>query len=311
MLSSCVNGSTLAAPETAPGNICEVPVHARQFYADTIYHRADAYNQAYHSGTEPSQMQPQEDNHLFQVNYVHPATGESRESHWPWPPRAPQGDFPSRFYVDNANPDGPSEALNCQDRDTCYYGSLLPCYPTHKYHDSLFHSDPSSLASIPVHGATSTVVPPDLSSSLHPITNLVYCPDMGYNSASDIYAVAADTQITGSEVDTVRSPMLNYHRTPSTQLLPPPPAERTQPMSNDVGHPADFEVSRNIGPESQQIVWSLSTGESVLIRAKRSLSDAERAESQVIRSLGGQCKKCKKDKRKVWISLLTYYPAFR
>src|SRR5271156_2870247 len=53
----------------------------------------------------------------------------------------PQGNFPSRFCVDNANADGPPEVLNCQDRDASYCGPLLPCNQIHKYHGSLFHSD--------------------------------------------------------------------------------------------------------------------------------------------------------------------------
>ena len=75
--------------------------------------------------------------------------------------------------------------------------------------------------------------------------------------------------------------MVNY-QTPSTQLLPLPPAEMTQPTSNSVDHPAGFEVSSNISLESQQSVWNLSMGDLVPIRAKRSLSDVERAESQMI-----------------------------
>jgi len=307
MLSGCADGFILAAPETAPGSACEAPAHAHQLHTNTMHPHADVHNLAYQSGTELLQIPPQEDNDLSQMNFVPSTIGEFRENHWP------QGVFPSGFYVDNANPNGPSEVLNCQDRDTFYYGPLLPCNQTHKYHGSLFHSDSSSLASLPVHGAASTVVPSDPSSSLRPITNLVYHPDIGYISASDIHAVAADIRVIGSEVeigDTVRSPMLNYYQTPSTQLPPSPPAEVTQPMPNGVDHPAGFEVFSNIGLESQQSVWNLSTGDSVPIRAKRPLSDAERAGSQMIRSLGGQCKKCKKNKRKVCISLLTYYLVF-
>jgi hypothetical protein len=313
VLSGCADGPILTAPETAPCNVCEAPAHVHQFHTDTIHPHVDVRNRVYQSGPEPLQMQPQEDNDPFQMNFLPSIGGESRGNHWLWSTTASQGVFPLGFYMDNANPDGPSEALNCQDRDTSYYGPLPPCDQTREYHGSLFHSDPSSLASLPVYGATSTVVPPDPSSSLRAITDLVFYPNMGYNSASDIHAVAADTQVTGSEVeigDAVRSPMLSYHRTPSTQLLPLPPAERAQPMSNGVSHSAGFEASSNIGPESQQIVWNALTGDLVSMKAKRSLSDAERAESQMIRWLGGQCKKCRKNKRKVCISLLTYYPVF-
>jgi hypothetical protein len=302
-----------ATLESAPGNVCEAAAHTHRFYMDTIHPHADVHNQAYRSGPEPLQMQPQEDNDPFQMNSLPSTSGEARENHWLWSTTASQGVFPLEFYMDNANPDGPSEALNCQDRDTSHYGPLPPCNQTREYHGSLFHSDLSSLASLPVYGAASTVVPLDPPSSLRPITNLVFYPIMGYSSASDTYAVAADTQVTGSEVeigDTVRSPMLNYHRTPSTQLLPLPPAEMAQPMSNSVSHSAGFEASRNIGPESQQIVWNVLTGDSVPMRARRSLSDAARADSQMIRLLGGQCEKCRKNKRKVCISLLTYYPVF-
>jgi hypothetical protein len=81
-------------------------------------------------------------------------------------------------------------------------------------------------------------------------------------------------------------------------------------MPNGVDHPAGFEVSSKLGLESQQNVWDLTTGDSVPMRAKRSLSDAKRANSQIIRKLGGQCEKCKRNKRKVCISLLTYCPIF-
>jgi hypothetical protein len=307
MMSGCADGSILVAPETASSSACEAPAHAYQLYTDMTHHHAHIHNQTHQSGTEPRQMQPQEDNDVFHMDFVHSTTGESQENHWP------QGDLPLGFYVDIANADGPSEALNCQDRGTSYYGPLLSCNQTHEYHGSLFHSDPSSLASLPLHGAASTAVPRDLSSSLRPITNLVYYPDMGYGSALDVYAVAANARVIGSEVeigDTVGSPMLNYHRTPFTQLLPLPPAEVTRHMSKGVDHPAGLEVSSNIGLELQQNVWNLSTGDSVPIRAKRSVSDVERAESQMIRRLGGQCEKCRKSKRKVCISLLTYYPVF-
>ena len=310
LLSGCTDGPILAAPETAPGNVSEAPVHTGQFYTDVTHPHMDVHNQVYQCGAERLQVQPQDDNDLSQMNSILSTTGESREIHWPWSTKESQDDF---LYVDNVNPDGPSEALNCRDRDTSYHGPL-PCDQTHKCHGSLFHSDPSSLASPPVYRPASAVVPLDPLSSLHPLTNLVLCPNMGYNSASDIYAVAADTRVTGSEVeigDSIWSPMLIYHRNPSAQLPSLPPAEMTQPMSSGVDHRAGFEVSSNISLESQQRVWNPSTGHSALIRAKRSLSDAERAESHKIRLLGGQCKKCKKGKRKVCISLLTYYPVFR
>jgi hypothetical protein len=303
MLSSCADESILAALGAASGNVYEASEHAYQLHTDTAYHHAHIHNQAYQSGTEPFQMQPREDNDVFQMNFVHSTTGESQENQWP------QGDPHSGFHVDTV------EALNCQDRDTSYYGLLLSCTQTHKYHGSLLHSNAPSLASLPVHGAASTVVPWDPSSSLRPITDLVNYPDMGYDSASDVYAVTANTQLTGSEVeigDTVRSPMLNHHPTPSTQLLPPPlpPAEMTRHMSKGVDHLAGLEVSSNIGPASQRSVWNVLTGDPVLIRPKRPVSDAERAESQIIRRLGGQCERCKKGKRKVCIALLTYYSIF-
>jgi hypothetical protein len=306
MLSGYADGSILAAPETASGNVCEPSAHTYQLYNDTIHHHAHIHNEAYQSGTEPSQMQPQEDNDAFQMNLVHSTAGESQGNHWP------QGDLPSGIYANIANADGPSEALNCQDRDTSCYGHLLSCNPTHKHHSQLFHSDPSPLASLPVHGAASTVVPQDPCCSLRSITNLVFFyPNMGYDSASGIYAVAANTRVTGSEAeirDTVGSPMLNYHRTPSTQLLPLPLAEMTRHMSKGVEHPAGLEVSSNIGLESQQSVWNLLTGDLVPTRVKRSLSDVERAEGQMIRRLGGQCKKCRRNKRKVCLSLLYVLP---
>ena len=50
--------------------------------------------------------------------------------------------------------------------------------------------------------------------------------------------------------------------------------------------------------------------DSVSMRAKGSLSDAERADRQIIRQLGGECRKYKNNKRKVCISLLTYCRVF-
>src|SRR5271163_935286 len=78
MLSGCADGFILAAPETAPGNACEVPAHAHQFYTDTIHPHADVLNLAYQSGTESLQIPPQEDNDLSQMNFIPSTTGESR-----------------------------------------------------------------------------------------------------------------------------------------------------------------------------------------------------------------------------------------
>jgi Ankyrin repeats (3 copies) len=171
----------------------------------------------------------------------------------------PQGNFPSGFYMDSANADGPSEAPNCQDMGTSSYGPLLPCNQTHKYHGPLFHSDPPSSASLPVRRPASTVVPwnpsyysppppcnqahkyhgsllhNDPSSPLCPITNLVFYPGIG---PTDTCAVAANTRVTGSEVvieDTSRSPILNHHPTSSTQLLPLPATDGNSDVNEELG----------------------------------------------------------------------------
>jgi len=138
----------------------------------------------------------------------------------------------------------------------------------------------------------------------------------GYDSVSDIYAATANTRVTGSAVEIGDATnnqfilMLSNHRKSSSQLLPLPRAEMTQHMPNYVDHPVGFKVPSNIGQTSQQGVWDLKTGDSVPMRAKGSLSDAEQADSQIIRQLGGQCRKCKNNKRKVCISLLTYCGVF-
>jgi hypothetical protein len=256
---------------------------------------------------------------------VSSTTGESRGTHWLWSTEAPQGGFPLGIYVDNANADAPSEALSCQDRVASYDGPLPLCNQTQKYRGSLFHNGPesyshcgdsSSLASPSAHEAASSVIPRVPSSSLRPITNLISYPSTGYDSASGIYAATANTRVTGSAVeigDAVNNQfvlMFSNHRTPSSQLLPLPRAKMTQHMPNDVDHPVCFKVPGNTGLTSQQGVWDLTTRDPVPMGANGSLSDAERAESQMIRWLGGQCKKCRKNKRKVCISLLTYHPVF-
>jgi len=249
--------------------------------------------------------------------------GESRETHRPWSTEAPQGGFPLELCVDNANADAPSEALNCQDGIASFYGPLPLCNQIQKYRGSLFHNEPesyshygdlSSSASLSARGAASAVVPRVLSSSLRPTTNLNSYPKMRYQS---LYAATANTRVTGSAVeigDAVNSQfmlMLGNHRTSCGQLLPVPRAKMTQHMPNDVDHPVGFKAPTNIGLTSQQGVWDLTTGDSVSMTAKGSLSDAERADRQIIRQLGGECRKYKNNKRKVCISLLTYCRVFR
>ena len=111
MLSGCADESILTAPETTFANVFGASSHAHQFYQST---------------TESLQVQPQDDNHLSEMYFVFSTTGGIPRNHWPWSAKESQGDFLSGFYADNVNPDGPSEALNCQDRDTSYHGSLLP-----------------------------------------------------------------------------------------------------------------------------------------------------------------------------------------
>jgi hypothetical protein len=247
---------------------------------------------------------------------VSSTTGESREIHWPRSTEAPQGDFPFEPYTDNANADVPPEALNCRDRVASSYGPLPLCNGTQKYCGShngpeshSHYEDPSSLASLSV--------PRVPSGSLRPTTNLISYPSMGYDSVSDIYAATANTRVTGSteEIgDAVNDQFmltLSNHRTSSSPLLPLPWAEMTQYKPNDVGYPVGFKVPSNIGLTLEQGVWALTAGDSVPMREKRSLSDTERADRQIVRRLGGQCRKCKNNKRKVCISLLTYYRVFR
>jgi hypothetical protein len=282
------------------------------------YHHTDVHNQGCQSGTEPWQM--------LQMDIGYTTTGESRENHRPWSTEAPQAGFLMAPYVDSANADAPSEAPNRQESDTPYYNPVLPCHRTPRYHDSPFHNgpegcphygDPSPLALLSVHGAVSTVAPQDPSSSLRP-TAIWFCyPSMGYDLTLDTDAVAANMRVTGPEIEIEGTvcgqfiPALNYHQTPTIQPLPLPLSRMAQLMPNGFDHPADFKVPGNSGLEVQQFVWDQRTGDPVLVRAKRSRSDAERASGQEIRRLGGQCEKCKKSKRKVCLSLLAYRLVFR
>src|SRR4051794_31509203 len=93
MFHGCADRSILAAPELGYSNIHEASPYAYVFHTDMEHCQTDGHNQAYQSRTEPWQMQPQEDNDSFEMDSVHPVTGESRENHWPWPTKAPQGDF--------------------------------------------------------------------------------------------------------------------------------------------------------------------------------------------------------------------------
>jgi hypothetical protein len=77
-------------------------------------------------------------------------------------------------------------------------------------------------------------------------------------------------------------------RSPSLHLTAVP--DLSGPSSNSTG---------SIAGSSSQTVWNCATGEEVFFRPKRSLSTQERARSQAIRELGGQCTRCKKGKRKV------------
>lgn len=317
MSSGCADGSIVAAPETDHRNVREGSVPAYPFHTDMKYSYTDVYNQACQSGTEPWQT-PQMD-----IGYS--TTEKSRENHRAWSIKAPQVGFTAALCMDNANAVAPSEAPNCQESDTSYYVPVLPCNQTQRYHDLPFHGGPegyfhygdlSSLALLPIHGAVSTVVPRDPSSSLRPTTSLVSCPSMGYDLVSDINAVAANVGAIGSKPeigDTVSGqfmPMLNYYQTPAIQSLPLPPSEMTQHMPNGFDHPASSKASRNIGLELQQSVWDLKTGDWIPMRPRRSLSDTERAHGRKIRRSGGQCKKCKKGKRKVCTPLPTYCPVF-
>lgn len=310
MSSSYADGSIAAAPETG-----QAPVPAYPFHIDREYHHMDVHNQACQSGTESWQM--------LQMDIGYPTTGESQENHLTWSTKVPQVDSPVAPYMDNANADAPSGVPNLQESDTPYDNPILPRHQTQRYHDPPFHNgpegyshygDPSPLALLSVHGAVPTVAPWDPPSSLRPTTIWLSYPSMGYDLTLDTDAVAANMRVTGSKVeigDTVSSqfmPILNHHQTPAIPSLPLPPPEMMQHMPNGFAHPADFKVSGNIGRE---IVWDQTTGNPVPMRAKRSRSDAERASGQEIRRCGGQCKKCKKYKRKVCISLLTYGLVFR
>jgi hypothetical protein len=314
ILSGCADGSIVAAPEIGHGNIREASTPAYPFHTNVKYHHADVRNQAFQSEADPWER--------LQMDIGHSTAEESRENHRLWSTEAPQVDFPVALYVDNANADALSEAPNRQESDTFYYSPVLPWHQTQRYHDSPFHNgpegyshygDPLPLALPSVHGAVSTVVPQDPSSSLRPTTIWFSYPSMGYGSVLGTDAVAANMRVTGSQIeigDTVGSqftPMLNHHQTPAIPSLPLPPPEMMQHMPNGFDHPADFKVSGNIGLE---IVWDRTTGDPVPMRAKRSRSDAERASGQEIRRSGGQCEKCKKNKRKVCILLLTYRPVF-
>jgi hypothetical protein len=83
----------------------------------------------------------------------------------------------------------------------------------------------------------------------------------------------------------------------------PDPTERSLPSFHLEAAP-DLSGSlsnstESIAGSSSRTVWNSVTGELVPVRLKRSPTTQERVASRSIRSLGGQCGKCKKGKRKV------------
>src|SRR5205085_6441915 len=61
----------------------------------------------------------------------------------------------------------------------------------------------------------------------------------------------------------------------------------------------------------REFAWKATTGEDVPIRKKRSANKAERRNSRAVRAHGGQCRKCKRGKRRVrFPSHLGLYPSF-
>jgi hypothetical protein len=87
----------------------------------------------------------------------------------------------------------------------------------------------------------------------------------------------------------------------------PDPNERSLPSDHPTGE-RDLSGSlsnstESIAGSSIQTVWNATTGQEVHIRRKRRLTTQERAESRVIRNLGGPCARCRREKRKVRLCL--------
>jgi hypothetical protein len=84
----------------------------------------------------------------------------------------------------------------------------------------------------------------------------------------------------------------------------PDPYERSLP-SNPLTGERDLSGSLS---NSTQMVWDVRTGQEVHSRTKRSRSMQERADSRAIRTLGGQCVRCRRGKRKVCLFLARLSP---
>jgi hypothetical protein len=305
-------------------DVDEKSAYTHQFHTCVDNRHTDFNNEAYRYGNDHWPMQPEMDDHAFQMEIEPSKPGAFRGDHWLEPAEELQNDVPLAPYMENANVNANEalDALDFQGRDNPYSGSVRESNQSQEYHgppfpswsqDSSHRHAPSQLALLSEQGAVPAVVPWNPSSSLHPSTILALYPNAGYDPVLDMNAVAANAQITGLSAelgDTFGSqpaPMLNYHRSSSISVFPPL-AEQTLHIPNGVDQLAVCEASSDISLESHQSVWDATTGESVTMKTRRSLSNAERAHSQTIRNLGGQCDKCRRSKRKVCVSLLIDCP---
>jgi hypothetical protein len=303
-------------------DVHEKSAYTYQFHTGGKHHHPDSNNQVYRYGNDHWPMNPQMDDYAFQMEIVPSEPGDFREAHSLQPAEGPQNDFPLASYVEDPNANEVLDALDLQKRDNLdsrpvlqfdrSQESYVPLFQSWS-EDSFHRQAPSHLALLSEQEALRTIVPRDPSCSLRPHTILALYPSAGYDSVSDIHAVGANAQITelsaeiGHNFGSQPALMLNYDRSPYISVFPPL-AERTQHVPNGVDKLPVLEESSDISLESHQSVWDVTTGDLVLTKTKRSLSNEERAHSQTIRSLGGQCKKCRKGKRKVCVSLVIDCP---
>lgn len=306
------------------GRIPELSEHVYQSHEDVRAHHTDLDDEAHEYGTDvwpSSPVQPsirkhasQMDNHTSQMNLIASVQGV-RESHWTESAEEPQESFSFAFDMHGMPMNAELNAFNPQEtNELCCSGPSFPCHVSQgSYcpsfqdgHRNSSQSDvPPKLPLLSEREALRTIGLLGPSSSLRPTIPLVLYPDMGYDSVLDIHAVAANAPLTGSAAESGNTlgsqpaPMWNYHRSPSISMLPPGSAELSQHMSKPVDLLVASEVSSDISLESQQSVWDMITGDSVPPKTRRPATDEERAHSQVIRNLGGQCERCRRGKRKV------------
>ena len=297
----------------------DVSAPAYRFHDDTGYYDEDLYpDDASHGGTNFLAAQPQVINYTSQMDIVPPGNGAFPTNSWPQHYEAPRDRRPLATYVADLHTNAGSELPNVPEGvswNPAYSELILqgdhsqgPAVPPLQRMCGDFYlcEAPTKIALGLEEGLFHTVGIQNQPSSWPALSRLVSSyPVMGYETVFANQGDAANSQVTGVAAELgepfnrQRIPMPNYRRMPSPSLLPLSSLFSPHGEPNKVANQAASETSSDVSLESQQSVWDVVTGKSVPHKSKRSPSNEERADSQVIRNLGGQCKECKKRKRKV------------